>query len=75
MAKAQSFFGGTRPKETGEKARPVGNSSSTKGGPDAMANNRGAADHKAYKPKKGKFYRPNLPGKQDNRNQKIGNSV
>lgn len=66
---AQKFFGGTNPKETGVKVRQVGTSSAS-GTPNGVSNNRGAADHKAYHPKTGKFYRPNIKGKVDNR--KVG---
>lgn len=69
--KAQKMFGGTNPKETGRDStnRQVGHNSATPG-VNAISNNRGAADTKAYKPKTGGFYRPNVRGKVDNR--KVG---
>lgn len=42
--KAQSFFGGTRPKETGVKVRQVGSSSATSG-VNNITNNRGQAQN------------------------------
>jgi hypothetical protein len=69
--KPQKFFGGTTPHNTGKDKtqRQVGHFSATPG-VNHISNNRGQADTKAYKPKTGKFTRPNIPGKVDNR--KVG---
>jgi len=74
MATPQSFFGGTsRKKQSDPTLNQVGDKSAVS--PDSYSNTSKQTRPVNANLSTSKLVRPNVPGKVDNRNQNIGNSI